>query len=153
MRADTTTPDTRLADDPMRSNPATVANLVRLTMGGLPTGNRTLVLHARLRYFDPDRRRPGLPADVAALVEGLRPTGSVSPSSTSVRSTTAPSSSRGGPTASTACGPSPWTAARRSRWAPVVHRGPRPRLRRLSVTMDRYATAPSLDFPWNAPAP
>jgi hypothetical protein len=71
MRADTTTPDTRLADDPMRFNPATVANVVRLTMGGIHQGNRTLVLHARLRYFDPDGRRPGLPADVAALVESM----------------------------------------------------------------------------------
>ncbi len=71
MRADASTPDTRLADDPMRFNPATVANLVRLTMGGLHHGNRTLVLHSRLRYFDPDRRRPGLPLDVAALVERL----------------------------------------------------------------------------------
>jgi hypothetical protein len=71
MRADASTPDTRLADDSMRFNPATVANLVRLTLGGLHHGNRTLVLHSRVRYFDPDRRRPGLPADVAALVEKL----------------------------------------------------------------------------------
>lgn len=70
-RADATTPDTRLADDPMKFNPATVANLVRLTLGGLHHGNRTLVLHARVRYFDPDARRPGLPPDVAALVEKL----------------------------------------------------------------------------------
>jgi hypothetical protein len=71
MRADTTTPDTRLADDPMRLNPATVENLVRLAMGGIHQGNRTLTLHTRVRYFDPDRRRPGLPADVAALVEKM----------------------------------------------------------------------------------
>jgi hypothetical protein len=71
VRADTTTPDTRLSDDTLRFNPATVANLVRLAMGGLHHGNRTLVLHTRLRYFDPDRHRPGLPADVAALVEGM----------------------------------------------------------------------------------
>ena len=32
-------------------------------------GNR--LLRARLRYFDLDRRRPGLPQDVAALVEKL----------------------------------------------------------------------------------
>jgi hypothetical protein len=71
MRADPTTPDTRLADDPLRFNPATVANLVHLAMGGLHHGNRTLVMHARLRYFDLDRRRPGLPPDVAALVESM----------------------------------------------------------------------------------
>ncbi len=71
VRADKTTPDTRLADDPMRFNPATVANLVRLTLGGLHHGNRTLVLHTRVRYFDPVKRRPGLPNDVAALVEKM----------------------------------------------------------------------------------
>jgi hypothetical protein len=71
MRADATTPDTRLADDSMRFNPANMANLVRLAMGGLHHGNRTLVLHTRVRYFDPERRRPGLPRDVAALVEKM----------------------------------------------------------------------------------
>lgn len=71
MRADTTTPDTRLADDTMKYNPATVANMIRLATGGLHHGNRTLVLHARVRYFDPEQRRPGLPPDVAALVERM----------------------------------------------------------------------------------
>jgi hypothetical protein len=71
MRADTTTPDTRLADDPLPYNPASAGNLVRLMLGGIHHGNRTLVLHARVRYFDPVRRRAGLPADVAALVEQL----------------------------------------------------------------------------------
>ena len=36
MRLDTTTPDTRLADDPMAFNPATVGALVQLMLGGLP---------------------------------------------------------------------------------------------------------------------
>src|SRR5205085_6280897 len=71
IRADTTTPDTRLADDSLPFNPANMANLVHLAMGGLHHGNHTLVLHSRVRYFDPDKRRPGLPADVAALVEKL----------------------------------------------------------------------------------
>ena len=35
MRSDPTTPDTRLADDPMAYNPATVATLVQLMLGGL----------------------------------------------------------------------------------------------------------------------
>ncbi|MBM4069399.1 MAG: hypothetical protein FJ271_10695 [Planctomycetes bacterium] len=71
MRGDTTTPDTRLADDPMRFNPASVESLVRLMLGGLPCGNRGVLLHSRLRYFDPVKRRAGLPDDVAALVEKL----------------------------------------------------------------------------------
>jgi hypothetical protein len=71
MRADTTTPDTRLADDPLQFNPASVGSLVELAMGGLPPGRVGSVLHCRLRYFDPVRRRAGLPEDVAALVQKL----------------------------------------------------------------------------------
>jgi hypothetical protein len=71
MRRDTSTPDTRLADDPMAYNPASVAPLVNLTLGGLAPKHQGEVLHCRVRYFDPESRRPGLPPDVAALVEGL----------------------------------------------------------------------------------
>ena len=72
MRRDPTTPDTRLADDPMAYNPATVGSLVRLMLGGLPPKHQGEVLQARVRYFDPIRRRPGLPEDVAALVDSLK---------------------------------------------------------------------------------
>lgn len=71
MRQDKTTPDTRLADDPMKYNPASVASLVRLACGGLPTNKQGLVLHCRLRYFDPVKRRAGLPEGCAALIEKL----------------------------------------------------------------------------------
>jgi hypothetical protein len=71
MRADTTTPDTRLADDPMAFNPATVETLVHLTLGGIHQASQGSILHCRLRHFDPDGRRAGLPEDVAALVETL----------------------------------------------------------------------------------
>ena len=71
MRADTTTPDTRLSDHPMEFNPATVGALVRLTLGGLYPWYRGALHHYRVRYFDPVARRAGLPADVAALVETM----------------------------------------------------------------------------------
>jgi hypothetical protein len=71
QRADDSTPDTRLADDPMQYNPATVETLVNLTLGGLHAGHQGSPLHCRVRYFDPVRRRAGLPDDVAALVENL----------------------------------------------------------------------------------
>ena len=71
MRADLTTPDTRLADDPIKFNPASIQSLIELTMGGLYPGKTGLILHCRLRYFDPLRRRAGLPRDVAALVESM----------------------------------------------------------------------------------
>lgn len=55
-----------LALDPMPTD-----SLVRLTIGGVPVHKRGEMLHARLRYFDADRHRPGLPQGVAALVTSL----------------------------------------------------------------------------------
>ena len=71
MRGDPTTPDTRLADDPMKFNPASVRSLVNLMLGGIHPGHKGSVLHCRVRYFDPERRRAGIPEDTAALVEKL----------------------------------------------------------------------------------
>jgi hypothetical protein len=69
--ADTRTPDTSMSDDMNHVNPAVTDALIQLTLGGLPTGRQGYPLHARLRYFDPARRRAGLPEDVAALVERM----------------------------------------------------------------------------------
>lgn len=71
IRADASTPDTRLADDSMHLNPASVDSLVQLTLGGLLPGRSGSALFCRLRYFDPIGRRAGLPEDVAALVEEM----------------------------------------------------------------------------------
>ncbi|MFN4294706.1 MAG: hypothetical protein ACK4JD_11290 [Thermoflexales bacterium] len=50
-------------------NPVTTEALVQLTLGApQPIYNGGLLI-APLRYFDAQRRRPGLPPDVAALVE------------------------------------------------------------------------------------
>jgi hypothetical protein len=65
---DDTTPDTRLADYLMGFNPAATDALSKVTLGAYLTGN-IWTLHARVRYFDPQRHRPGLPEDIAALVE------------------------------------------------------------------------------------
>ncbi|HKB42432.1 MAG TPA: hypothetical protein VKD72_38755, partial [Gemmataceae bacterium] len=71
MRDDPTTPDTRLSDDPMRFGMADVGSLVELMVGGLHIRRLGSVLHCRVRYFDPVKRRAGLPDGVAALVEKL----------------------------------------------------------------------------------
>jgi hypothetical protein len=71
MRRDSTTPDTRLADDPMEFNPASVHGLLNLAMGSVDQGRGGNSLVARLRYFDAEKRRPGLPDDVAALVQRM----------------------------------------------------------------------------------
>jgi len=74
IRTDITTPDTRLADYLLDYNPVVTDTLVNLTTGGYFSRGRIWVLHARLRYFDPEKQRAGLPADVAALVERMSDT-------------------------------------------------------------------------------
>src|SRR6185436_2071886 len=71
IRKDETTPDTRLADDPLNLNPAMVGALMQLMWGGLPPDVRARTLFSNLRYFDPGKRRAGIPEDVAALVEQM----------------------------------------------------------------------------------
>jgi hypothetical protein len=52
-------------------NPIITEALVQLTLGAPQLIYNGGLLHCRVRYFDADRRRPGLPADVAALVTTL----------------------------------------------------------------------------------
>jgi hypothetical protein len=76
---DNTSQDMRLADSALDYNPATVTPLTQLMEAGLyiqhpgwaktTPGQGGSLLFSRLRYFDPVRRRAGLPQDVAALVD------------------------------------------------------------------------------------
>ncbi len=82
VEADKSVPETRLADNALEFNPANVTALLHLTQGALhiarPSWSPTSPfqggspLHARLRYFDPVKRRAGLPGDVGALVDSLQ---------------------------------------------------------------------------------
>lgn len=74
MWADEATPDTRMSDDPNTINPAVTETLTKLMLGGIPTGRVGGPLHCRLRYFNPEKRRAGIPDDVAALVSRLTDT-------------------------------------------------------------------------------
>ena len=71
IRRDTSTPAKRLADNMLDLNPAATDSLVQLMWGALLPGREGGLLNARLRYFDPDRKRAGVPEDVAALVSEL----------------------------------------------------------------------------------
>ena len=55
-------------------NPAAIESLVQLMWGALMPGRAGGLLNPRLRYFDPDRKRGGVPEDVAALVSELSDT-------------------------------------------------------------------------------
>jgi hypothetical protein len=74
---DKSKPDKRLSDNTLHLNPAAAAALVQLMLGGLPPGLDGGLLNARLRYFDADRRRAGVPPDVAALVSEMTDTRTV----------------------------------------------------------------------------
>ncbi len=71
IRRDTTPPEKRLADNMLDYNPAATESMVQLMWGALLPGREGGLLNARLRYFDPERRRAGVPEDVAALVSEL----------------------------------------------------------------------------------
>jgi hypothetical protein len=71
FRGDTTPPERRLADNMLDYNPASVESLVQLMWGALMPGRPGGLLNARLRYFDPERKRAGVPEDVAALVSEI----------------------------------------------------------------------------------
>ena len=58
-------------------NPVSSEALIQLTLGGPQPIYNGGLLHVQLRYFDAQRRRPGLPADVGALVEKLTAAGTV----------------------------------------------------------------------------
>ena len=52
-------------------NPLSSEALIQLTMGGPQPIYNGGLLHTRLRYYDVQRKRPGLPENVGALVEKL----------------------------------------------------------------------------------
>lgn len=153
LRADRTTPATRLADDPMAYNPATVPTLVQLMLGGLYPGHVGSPLHCRVRYFDPENRRAGIPDDVAALVDHLSDN----------------------ETGLTLVNISPLAARRvivqagaygEHRFLDVTQNGEKTRINASTFTVDlapssgthlvlstkRYVNAPTLSFPWTTDA-
>ena len=74
LRKDTTPPEKRLADNMLNINPAATDSMVQLMWGALVPGREGGLLNARFRYFDPVRKRAGVPEDVAALVSELSDT-------------------------------------------------------------------------------
>ncbi|GFE88621.1 hypothetical protein [Steroidobacter agaridevorans] len=159
MQADTSTPETRLADNAINFNPASVTALIQLTQGGLhiarPPWSSTsphqggAPLHCRLRYFDRERRRAGLPSDVAALVDEL---GADRTSVTLVNLN--PASSRtitvqGGAYAEHRIESATLDGRRVAIDGSAFDLELRPGCgARLQLNMRRYANAPTLAFPW-----
>ncbi len=75
MRDDRTGPSEQDVHHWQNLNPVVLEGLVQLTLGAPNHIYHGGLLQTSVRYFDPQRKRPGLPADVAALVERLTPDG------------------------------------------------------------------------------
>lgn len=75
IQRDTTTPAEQDVHHWQQLNPMILEGLVQLTMGAPNHIYHGGLLHASVRYFDPHRKRAGLPTDVAAMVDRLTPNG------------------------------------------------------------------------------
>jgi hypothetical protein len=157
--ADKTAPDERLADWTLGINPAAAKALIQTMTGGLhiarPPWSPTTApqggvpLHCRLRYFDADRRRAGVPDDVAALVHSL---GDTQTEVTLINIGAAPRNLiiQGGTYAEHRIDTVEWDGGKR-------HVGGRDFALRLEpgcgtqlkLAMTRYANRPTLAFPWD----
>ena len=71
IRAEERDPETLLQENRWPPNPVVTKGLTQVTTGAPQTVYNGGLLRATVRHFDLDRRRPGLPPDVACLVEGL----------------------------------------------------------------------------------
>jgi hypothetical protein len=150
MRGDTTTPDTRLADDPLPYGKANVASLIELALGGVYLDRQAAVLHSRLRYFDPQRRRAGLPPDVAALVEKLTADSAtftlVNVSQLDARAVVVQAGGYGEHQFLSVAAEGRTTAVDGAHFTVRLAPGAGAR---LTVRMRRYANRPTLAFPWD----
>jgi len=75
VRRDQSEPASRDLHHWQQRNPVVLEGLVQLMLGGPNHVYHGGLLHCRLFYFDPARKRPGLPPDVAALVDKVTPDG------------------------------------------------------------------------------
>ena len=71
MRKDTRTPIERLQENAIAGNPVLTKGLTQVTMGAPQSIYNGGLLRATVRYYDRQEQRPGLPRDVAALVDHL----------------------------------------------------------------------------------
>ncbi|MBI4909483.1 MAG: hypothetical protein HY820_38045 [Acidobacteria bacterium] len=150
FRNDRSTPDSRPADHAQRFNPVVTTPLVNLMLGANDPGTSGNLLHARLRYFDPDRRRPGLPENVAALVDSLGDqTASVTLvnlSQTAERSVVVQTGAYAEHTAIEVSVGDRVHSMNNSAFTVRLAHGAGARLR---INMRRYSNQPTLAFPWD----
>ncbi len=150
FRSDTRPPERRLADNMMDFNPTAVHALQQLMWGAIPPGRAGELLNARLRYFDPLRKRAGVPEDVGALVSELTDTRTVvtlvNLSATESRTVVVQGGAYGEHRID--------SVEREGRTQKIGARTFTMKLEpgsgtKLALTMKRYVEAPTISFPWD----
>lgn len=150
IREDQTPPQRRNVHHWQQRNPVVLEGLVQLMLGGPNHVYHGGLLHCRLFYYDPVRKRPGLPPDVAVLVERITPDG-VSVHLVNLH----PSGARDVILQAGAFGEHEFTEVRQDfETVPVMGKHVRVRLRpgaagRLEIGMKRFVNRPSYAFPWH----
>ena len=150
VREDTGTADKRGPSHIPR--PVSMGTLLNLTLGANYPGGSGNVLHSQVRYFDPEKRRAGLPDDVAALIEKIDAEGV-----TLTLVNTNPVSGRDLVVQAGAYGEHAFTVVEADgRTIPVE--GPAFGIRlepgtggRIRIAMNRYSLQPTFAFPWHRP--
>lgn len=149
IRADKTTVDEQDVHHWQNRNPIVLEGLVQQMLGAPNHIYHGGLLHTRLRYFDPKARRPGVPPDVAALVDRIQPD-SVSVQLVNLH----PSEAREVILQAGMFGEHAFTIAELEEGKSDVNaRTLTVRLRpgaaaRLTLTMRRWVNQPTYDFPW-----
>ena len=152
IRNDRTQPHERDVHHWQQRNPVVLEGLVQLMLGSPNHIYHGGLLHCRLFYYDPQRKRPGLPPDVAALVDKITPEG-VCVQLANLH----PSQSRDVILKAGAFGEHQFTEVRYGDETTRVERESfQVRLRpgavgRLQIGMKRFVNRPSYAFPWHAP--
>ncbi len=72
IRTDTSSPHHQDVHHWQQRNPVILEGLVQTMLGAPNHIYHGGLLHTSLRYFDPERERPGLPEDMAALIHGIQ---------------------------------------------------------------------------------
>jgi len=75
IRADHSTPDQQDVHHWQERNPVVLEGLAQTMLGAPNHIYHGGLLHCAVRYFDPQRKRPGIPPDTAALVDRITPEG------------------------------------------------------------------------------
>ena len=122
-------------------------------LGGLPPGLDGGLLNARLRYFDPSRRRAGVPEDVPALVSKVEDARTVKTLVNLHRTAPRTVIIQGGAYGEHQLESVTWEGKTAPVGAPLltVHLGPGCG-DKLALNMKRYANPPTVLHPWHRAA-